>query len=614
MIEIARYVNKIQPKKLYTKLVISYLFIVIMSVTMLYTAISEINVRSIQKQAIEHNQAMLLSVCDAYKQKCKNLKNAVAKLYMDSITSSTKSDIWKILEGNVENESTMEYKACKTSAMTYLREESLSEDSDLLAASIVRLEEDVIITETSSLFYLDRLITSSIDINDEYDKSERIHFVGPLEGGYDKLVILYYQLVDRDNYNDIIGYMAYSYAPEAIKDTYSAYGETRIGDVLIISEKGDVLFDSGYNYYGSLFPEMNILEQNKNATIHHEDVIMNVIHQPDYGFYVVGIIHENDFEEINNPVKTIMMISITVFTFLAGVFSIIISRNMTARTGKLIRAMEQVKKGNLSARADIKGNDEIKQLGDYFDETCISLENYINREYIAQMKQKEAQIYALQNQINPHFLYNALESVRMKAIMNEDEDVGQMIVCLADIFRNNIKSQTVIRLQQELENCKSFLEFYNIRYDYMIELVSDIDSKFMRCGILRHMLQPILENAIVHGIDFSKADNKIEIHVESVGEYLEISIADNGKGIRKEILEKLQKGLSNQIETQENVFVSKGGNLGLVNVNERIKLVYGKDCGIEISSTQGEGTVVNMRIRQMSVEELMRNVQGTVGG
>ena len=614
MIELLkRNLAKFQPQKLYTKLVISYLLIVIMSVTMLYVAISEINVQSIQKQAIEHNQAMLTSVCDAYKLKCKNLKTAVVKLYMDSLTSSVKSDIWKILDRKVENSETMEYKACKTSAMAYLREESLSEDSDLLAASIVMLDDGDIITETSSPFYLDKLILNSIDSKNEYDKTERIHFVGPLEGGYDKLVILYYQLVDRNNHNNTIGYMAYCYAPEAIKDTYSAYAETQIGDVLIISEKGEVLFDSSYTYYGSLFPQMDILRKNRGTTVRLEDSIMNVIHQPAYGFYVVGIIDEGDFDAINRPVRTIMMISIIVFTFIAVIFSVVFSRNMSVRTGKMITAMEQVKRGNLSVRADIGGNDEIKALGDYFDETCVALENYINREYVAQMRQKEAQIYALQNQINPHFLYNALESVRMKAIMNNDEDVSQMIVCLADIFRNNIKSQMVIRLQQELENCKSFLEFYNIRYDYRVELVSDIEKRYLKCGVLRHMLQPILENAIVHGLDLSKENNEIEIAVKGEDDYLEITISDNGKGMKPDQLQTLQGALSGNVEPQRNIFETTNGNLGLVNVNERIKLVYGKEFGIRINSIQGEGTVVSVKIKQVSVEELINNVQGTVG-
>lgn len=600
--------RKSKPIKLYTKLVISYLFIVIMSVLTLYVAISEINVRSIQKQAIEHNRAMLLSVSEEYKQKCKNLKNAVVRLYMDSLTSSTKADIWKILEDDIDM---MEYKECKTSALTYLRESSLDEDSNLLAASIYRVDDSIIITETNSPFYFDKLIIENID-KDNYDKTKRIHFIGTIEGGYDKLVILYYQLLDRNNYNDVIGYMAYCYAPEAIKNAYSSYEDTKIGDILIISDRGDVLFDSSGKNYGNTFSEMDILLNNKNSIVYTKDSIMNVIYQPDYGYYVVGIMEEKDFSEINSPARNIMLISIVIFSVLAGIFSLIISKNMTARTSKLIVTMEQVKKGDLSARANIKGNDEIKALGDYFDDTCMALENHINREYIAQMKQKEAQIYALQNQINPHFLYNALESVRMKAVMNDDEDVGQMIVYLADIFRNNIKSNMVIMLQQEIENCKSFFEFYNIRYDYRVELIYAIDNKFMKCGIMRHMLQPILENAVVHGIDLSKMDNEIEIYVTGDGDYLEIQVSDNGKGMKKEVLEELQEGLSNHQDSRKDTFVSRSGNLGLVNVNERIKLVYGSDCGITVSSIQGEGTLVKVKIRQMTVEELERNVKGIV--
>lgn len=579
-----------------------------MSVLTLYVAISEINVRSIQKQAIEHNRAMLLSVNEEYKQKCKNLKNAVVRLYMDSLTSSTKANIWKILEDDMDM---MEYRECKTSALTYLRESSLDEDSNLLAASIYRTDDSIIITETNSPFYFDKLIIENID-KDEYDKSKRIHFIGTIEGGYDKLVILYYQLLDRNNYNDVIGYMVYCYAPEAIKNAYSSYKDTKIGDIFIISDRGDVLFDSSGKNYGNTFSEMDILLNNRNSIVYTDETIMNIIYQPDYGYYVVGVMKEKDFREINSPARNIMLISIVIFSVLAGIFSLIISKNMTARTSKLIVTMEQVKKGDLSARANIKGNDEIKALGDYFDDTCKALENHINREYIAQMKQKEAQIYALQNQINPHFLYNALESVRMKAVMNDDEDVGQMIVYLADIFRNNIKSNMVIMLQKEIENCKSFFEFYNIRYDYRVELIYSIDNQFMKCGIMRHMLQPILENAVVHGIDLSKMDNKIEIHVLGDGDYLEIYVSDNGKGMKKEVLEELQEGLLNHQDNRKDIFVSRSGNLGLVNVNERIKLVYGSDCGITVSSMYGEGTLVKVRIRKMTVEELERNVKGIV--
>ena len=586
---------------------ISYLVIVVMSLTMLYITTLTMTSKRIEEQAIEHNMTMIEKVSDGFYAKCKGMKNAISLLYTTSLTTNVKTDIWKLMRSE-DDLNTIEYMNYRSTLVSYLRENCLALDNDLMLASVIKSDNNKVFTDSNIADFLDDTIRSAVlkDISENEEK-QRIYYTSAFEGGYDKVVLMYYSLGNPDDISKTLGYMVFAYAPDSFKNIYNTYTSTKLGQILIISNQGEVLFDSEERYYGELYPDMKTIIELESGSERVDEGVMNVVHQEDYDFYVVSIIDNDELKVISNPIKTAALISGVLFLMFAALFAVLTSHSLTKRIKVLLKAMNIVKKGDLQARANLDGNDEIREIGDSFDEMCKSLENYIQREYIYQMRQKEAQVFALQNQVNPHFLYNALEAIRMKAVMANDTDVSKMVVCLANIFRNNIKSDMVISLRQEIANCRSFLEFYNLRYDYGIEIICNIDDANYRTGILRHMIQPILENSIVHGLDLNRQDNLIIIEAFRSGEYLIVQISDSGKGILPESLEKLNMKIDMGCEDVS--FATKTDSIGIVNAHERIQLIYGKECGLSVESVVNQGTCVTMKIKNKTVEELKKDVQ-----
>lgn len=607
-------------RKLTFKLLSSYLIIVIMSISVLYVTTVIIITRSFEKQAISHNMAMIQQISDVFYLKSKNLKNAVAQLYASSTTSNTKSDIWALLKTESRELPYGDYKRFRLGLLTFLNENCLGIDNDLLYVGVLQVDSQKgskknnvvksIYSESNVTFFLDDIISekTNASIADQYDV-ERIHYVGAFEGAYDHLFLMYYQLVDPMDISKVIGYMVYAYQPDVLKNSYRTYSQNKIGKIMILTNTGSVIFDSEEQYNESIYPEFEEIQRIKNGSGRVGDHLINVVYQKTYDYYVVSIINDTELNQIKKPIRTIAIIGIVLFVILAVLFSTFTSLSLTKRVNVLLKTMIKVKNGDLNARANLDGSDEIHEIGEQFNLMCQSIENYIEREYLYQMRQKEAQIIALQSQVNPHFLYNALEAIRMKAILADDVDVSRMVVCLADIFRSNIKSEMVISVRQEIANCNSFLEFYNIRYDYGIELICDIDDSIYRCSVIRHLLQPIIENSIVHGLDLNRQDNILMIKASIYeNEFIDFDITDNGKGIELRRLEQIQKCISESRE--RNVLVTPNKSVGIVNVHERIQLIYGNECGLTIGNrVDALGTCVKIRIRFKTIEELKKDVQ-----
>jgi two-component system sensor histidine kinase YesM len=212
-----------------------------------------------------------------------------------------------------------------------------------------------------------------------------------------------------------------------------------------------------------------------------------------------------------------------------------------------------------------------------------------------EIKQKQTELTALQARINPHFLYNTLEVIRMRAISQGAEDVGEMIYSLSALFKHYVKPKPVHRIKDELEACRLYLELFRIRYKDRFSYEIDCPPEYRNKIALQMSLQPLIENYVVHGMRQDRRDNFIRITIEQDTLGLIARVTDNGIGIGEERLAKLRDSL-NKPEAPE-------GSFGLYSVHERLKLLHGEAYGIEINSIDGEGTVVSVRFPEMAEEE-----------
>ena len=261
---------------------------------------------------------------------------------------------------------------------------------------------------------------------------------------------------------------------------------------------------------------------------------------------------------------------------------------------EVLATIRKVRAGDLSVRTEEDGGmDEMGELAHQvnrmLDNIQELLQENINRELLA----KDSQIKALQNQINAHFIYNVLESIKMMAEMKEDYDISDAITSLGKLLRYSMKwtSETVL-VPEELEYIKNYMALINLRFDYEIYLSLNLPDQVLDQRIPKMTLQPIIENAIIHGVEEIAEDTTIYMKGVLEEDDCIIEITDNGRGMNAEELEILRKKISGEIQTGG----GSGNGIGLKNVQDRIRMAFGEGYGINVATREGCFTKVSVKI------------------
>lgn len=308
---------------------------------------------------------------------------------------------------------------------------------------------------------------------------------------------------------------------------------------------------------------------------------------------------------VNVPVDIITMESSTVINkgiLIIGVAimsSLIVilyfSKNFSDRINILRSEMHKVVKGNFNIKKSMDGNDEISEVYDDLYIMMESINKLIDEVYIRKIqqeklmvKQKEAEFKMLASQINPHFLYNTLETIRMRAFCSGDRELASIVKKLGKIMRRNLEvSNQNVSFESELELVKNYLEIQELRFKGKVEHEFNIEVNAKKYNILPLLLQPIVENAFVHGLEGTKEKGKIIVSAFEDFGYLLVEISDNGCGMPRERLEFINDNLG-KTNKKENGHQS----IGMGNINERIKIFYGDKYGIHVFSEVNVGTKV----------------------
>ena len=249
--------------------------------------------------------------------------------------------------------------------------------------------------------------------------------------------------------------------------------------------------------------------------------------------------------------------------------------------------MNEVEEGRLDIEVvNINDNgDEIDDLFRSFGKMIRQINILIGEVYQGEIRQKQYEMKALQAQINPHFLYNSLSLINWKAIEAEQTDISKITLALSTFYRTSLnKGGNLLRVADEINNCKSYLEIQLYMHDYEFEVEFCVEEEILDCETINLILQPLVENAIEHGIDLKEDGGRGKLIISGSHEEdaIILKVEDNGVGIEPE---RAAEMLSMQ---------SKG--YGVRNVNERIKLQYGDDYGLQVKSELEKGTIVSIRL------------------
>ncbi|MGG6309490.1 sensor histidine kinase [Paenibacillus macerans] len=384
-----------------------------------------------------------------------------------------------------------------------------------------------------------------------------------------------------------IGQLVVYFDTEKVWDSLSLYKEELKGAILVLSAGGKVLFDSSGTYYGQRYPYADQLNSMYDNGVLVDDLIATKLTQSQGGFTVLSTVPKEELAKTYRGLRnTILLISSVCILFAILIPALFIG-NFAKRTQGIIRFTRKVRNGDLKARiADVR-EDELGQISKSFNDMLDELNLYIERVFKAEIKQQQTELVALQARINPHFLYNTLEVIRMRAISQGAKDVAEMIYSLSVLFKSLVQQKKIYTLKDELEACRLYLELFRIRYKDRFNYEILADPSLAGKSIVKLSLQPIIENYIVHGIQTDRFDNRLSIEVREEGETLLAVVKDNGKGIEPERLAEIREELDKPEET--------GQMFGLRSVHSRLRFLYGAEYGIEIESKPGEGTTLIVR-------------------
>lgn len=308
---------------------------------------------------------------------------------------------------------------------------------------------------------------------------------------------------------------------------------------------------------------------------------------------VFMLFQNNELEaKIRDTGLFILLLVALILTVLTGL-TILFSRVFTRRTDLLIEKINRIENGDLDVMAPINGNDEIGIIDTHFTRMVLRLNELISENYIQRIEKREAELKALQFQINPHFLYNTLESISSMAAVYDCREIGIISEKLGTMFRYSINKERseFVTLSQEIQHIQNYFYIQKVRFGNSFTAIVEVPDRLLRCKVLRFILQPIIENSIIHGFSDRAGQGCIEVSAAVEDDNLAISIYDDGKGMAEEQVIKLNAYIN---EADNKAIDGSRESIGIKNVNTRIKLVCGSQYGLLIKSRLNVGTQVKI--------------------
>ncbi|MEK3882229.1 sensor histidine kinase [Paenibacillus sp. PL2-23] len=367
------------------------------------------------------------------------------------------------------------------------------------------------------------------------------------------------------------------------------------GELYLVNDRGEVEYSNRPD-----FKWLEVRQQLDTIQLPEKSITL----QTDYpegsmldGWRMVAAVHEDaiytELHEARQFVYWLAAINLIIPTIIIGW----IARSITSRLGNILKHMKRVKNHHFITIRQEETQDEIGQLTGEFNRMTLQIRSLINDVYVADIRQKslelerrKAQLNALQSQINPHFLFNALETIRMRSVIKKETETAKIIHNMAKLFRSSLTwKRDRVTVKEEVEFIVCFLEIQQYRFGDRLTYELKVEPEAESCPIPKFVYLPFVENACLHGVEQVKQGGHISIDIGIHDEMLHFSINDNGGGMGQEQLERIRKYLSEEDEL--------GERIGVQNVIYRLKLLYGEHFAFVIDSQPGIGTTVQIALR-----------------
>jgi two-component system sensor histidine kinase YesM len=312
------------------------------------------------------------------------------------------------------------------------------------------------------------------------------------------------------------------------------------------------------------------------------------------GWTLINETPEAEFVSNILALRQLILVAVAISILLALILSFYWIYRITRPFNHLVHAMSQMEKGNLGIVLDETPSTELGLIGRRFNKMSLSIEELIEQNKAIEEDKRKLEMEALQSQINPHFLYNALNTIKWVAMVRKELSIVDSITTLGNMLRSIYKDRSLtVPLQTEVEYIENYLKIMNARYGEGVQVSITIPEDLRGCQIIRFIMQPIVENAFVHGMTSKSYRGTIAITAYRNEDDLIVAISDNGMGIPADRLALIQESLNEGCSATSSL---PGGSICLTNVNRRIWMQYGKGYGLTLDSSADNGTEVRIRV------------------
>jgi two-component system, sensor histidine kinase YesM len=393
-------------------------------------------------------------------------------------------------------------------------------------------------------------------------------------------------------YLDTVGILEIEVKQDVLFDVLNQPVSGELGDVFIVDAKGEIVSANLPELYKRNLDLLKLsqvpLDISYNEILEVRDRATIVIASPigGTGLSIIGLFPVERFnEEVTNSLKTILLVLLGALVLLS-IIVYLITNALLGRLKRLVKAMKQVRDGSLTVSVPVTGNDEFSQISMNFNHMTSQIHDLVETVYKTQLMEKDAELRALESQVNPHFLYNTLATISWVARKSGSTEIVNIANKLAKFYRLVLnKGRTEILIRDEIAMVKAYLDIQKFRFEDTFDVVYEIDESIFPYYTAKNVLQPIVENALVHGIEPKRGHGTIILKAGMDGDRIYYQIIDDGVGISPQQIERIITG---QVEA------TSGSGYAMKNITDRLNAYYSDQYEFRIASRPGIGTSITI--------------------
>lgn len=533
------------------------------------------------------------------KQANNNLENSLGELERLPELIYSSSDVMSVLrDSSYKNQSQLNQDQFVVES--FLTNTYLDNSSEILGAFLLSKNRSFVSTRIPyEGFNLGNL---SLPYGEEHDLGEKVELILPKQAslkfeGNPPYILLMKQVTDVDNRKSL-GTLFLAVKLSFIEDVLADLEKEKSAAMWVMDENGQVIFHTDPSKIGSVFIEVKDypLENGSFQTgTAEERTLISINKSARHKWILVHSIPLKYLTMGTDMVRKVTILAFFTLVIITSLLSVFLAWSVTKPIKKLGHIMKEVKEGNLSVSIPVDSKDEVGVLAQSFDSMLTEIRDLIQKNYSIEIRQKNAELYALQSQINPHFMYNTLQTISMAVEDGESETVVEMVTLLGRMLRYSLSNKDrLVPISQEVDHIQDYLKIQKYRFEerlsYQIQTELDTGSYFTP----KFILQPLVENSIKYGLEKRKGLS-IQIFVEEISnKYSEkdilFTIRDNGPGIDEVKLKELNSKLkSDPMGKRESGF-------GILNVHARVMMMFGDQYELRVNSSIEKGTEIMIQI------------------